>query len=326
MSYGADVKGSADHPLLTRFTGAEIAGYHSTNYDEVELPAGKVKGLSFEQTHQAKGKVTQVAYAIPAGKTATEVMANYADAMAKAGFKPFFSCKPGNASSDCGGMSFAQVYADPLLAADPTHRNRMINLFYAANSNIRYLGATLQHGDATVDVGVMVSGPEDSQAGVLLVIVEHGVMGANEVTVDADAMSKGLASEGKIALYGLTFDTDSAKLTAASDPTLKQMSDLLHKQPNPQGVHRRPHRRHRRTGAQPDPQPAARRVRRQGTGNHLRHRREPPVGQGPGIVRTGGEQSLRRRKGEEPARGVGGAVSVRTPACDIAGRVLRGER
>jgi outer membrane protein OmpA-like peptidoglycan-associated protein len=108
----------------------------------------------------------------------------------------------------------------------------MIDLLYAANSNIRYLGATLQHGDATVDVGLMVSGPDDSQAGVLLVIVEHGDMGTNQVTVDADAMSKGLAADGKIALYGLTFDTDSAKLTAASDPTLKQMSDLLHKQPN----------------------------------------------------------------------------------------------
>jgi outer membrane protein OmpA-like peptidoglycan-associated protein len=232
MSYGADVKGSADHPLLTRFTGAEIAGYHSTNYDEIELPAGKVNGLSFEQTHLAKGKVTQVVYAIPAGKTATEVMANYADAMAKAGFKPFFSCKPGTPATDCGGMSFAQVYADPLLGADPTHRNRMISLLYAANSNIRYLGATLQHGDATVDVGVMVSGPDDSQAGVLLVIVEHGAMDANQVTVDADAMSKGLAAEGKIALYGLTFDTDSAKLTPSSDATLKQMSELLHKQPS----------------------------------------------------------------------------------------------
>jgi len=232
MSYGADVKGSADHPLLTRFTGAEIAAYHSANYEEVELPAGKVKGLAFEQTHQAKGKITQLVYAIPAGKTATEVMANYADAMAKAGFKPFFSCKPGTAASDCGGMSFAQVYADPVLNADPKHRNRMIDLLYAANSNIRYLGATLQHGDATVDVGLMVSGPDDSQAGVLLVIVEHGDMGTNQVTVDADAMSKGLAADGKIALYGLTFDTDSAKLTAASDPTLKQMSDLLHKQPN----------------------------------------------------------------------------------------------
>jgi OOP family OmpA-OmpF porin len=56
-------------------------------------------------------------------------------------------------------------------------------------------------------------------------------MPADQVAVNSAAMSKGLQSDGKIALYGLQFATDSANLRPDSDATLKQMGDLLHQQP-----------------------------------------------------------------------------------------------
>jgi OmpA-OmpF porin, OOP family len=64
-----------------------------------------------------------------------------------------------------------------------------------------------------------------------LQIIESGRMPTSQVTVDSAAMSRGLQSEGKIALYGLQFATDSANLRPDSDVTLKQMSELLHQQP-----------------------------------------------------------------------------------------------
>lgn len=60
-------------------------------------------------------------------------------------------------------------------------------------------------------MGLLVSQNGDNPVGVLLQVVE---------------------SEGKIALYGLQFATDSADLRPDSDTTLKQMSDVLHQQPN----------------------------------------------------------------------------------------------
>jgi outer membrane protein OmpA-like peptidoglycan-associated protein len=226
-----EVKGGADHPMIKRFAGSQIVGYKQVPYDEVDLPAGKSDGLTFASTHESKGKVTRIAYTMPAGKTAAEVMANYVEALGKAGFITFYSCKPGNAADGCGGQAFTALFTEPLLKADPDHRNQMIQSLYASD-NVRYLGAELKRGDSQVDLGLMVSGPDDKPAGALLVVIDHGAMTTGQVTVDANAMSKGLASEGKIALYGLTFDTDSAKLTSSSDPTLKQMSDLLHKQPS----------------------------------------------------------------------------------------------
>ena len=97
---------------------------------------------------------------------------------------------------------------------------------------MRYLLAELQRGSSKVDVGLMVSQNRDAPVGVLLQVVENGQMPSDEVTVDSAAIAKGLQSEGKFALYGLQFATDSADLQPDSDATLKQMSDVLHQQPS----------------------------------------------------------------------------------------------
>jgi len=50
-------------------------------------------------------------------------------------------------------------------------------------------------------------------------------------TVDAKAIGEGLAQTGHIALYGLTFASDSASLDPGSQPTLVQMAKVLGEQP-----------------------------------------------------------------------------------------------
>lgn len=52
-----------------------------------------------------------------------------------------------------------------------------------------------------------------------------------EVTVDARAMSRGLAQSGHIALYGIRFASNSALLEKSSDGALAQMAALLKAQP-----------------------------------------------------------------------------------------------
>jgi outer membrane protein OmpA-like peptidoglycan-associated protein len=48
-------------------------------------------------------------------------------------------------------------------------------------------------------------------------------------SLSSEDMSKGLASEGKVALYGLYFDTDKAEVKSESKPQLTQMAALLQK-------------------------------------------------------------------------------------------------
>ncbi|MDR3371254.1 OmpA family protein [Rhodoferax sp.] len=52
-----------------------------------------------------------------------------------------------------------------------------------------------------------------------------------QVTVDAAALKKGLQSDGKIALYGIYFDTAKAVLKAESKAQLDEIAKLLRQQP-----------------------------------------------------------------------------------------------
>jgi len=226
-----DVPHSKDSPLVSRFAGSTIIGYQEANYDEVALPLGPYRNSEFVKTLPTKGKVTRIVYASPSGKTAAEVFANFRDSLQGNSFKLLYSCSAGTAGTACGGYNFAHSYAEEILSHDSANRNAMIDLLYSASDDVRYLVAELERDARKVEVGLMVSQNDGTPAGVLLQVVESGQMPADQVTVNSAAMSKGLQTDGKIALYGLQFATDSASLRPDSDATLKQMSDLLHQQP-----------------------------------------------------------------------------------------------
>ena len=228
----ADVPHSKDSPIVSRFAGSTIEAYQEVNYDEVALPMGPLHHAEFDKTLATTGKVTRIVYAAPAGKTAAEVFANFRDSMQGNGFKLLYSCTTGTSGpTSCGGYNFGQRLAQEILERDNAHRNQMIDLLFSADDDVRYFTAELQRDSRKVDVGLMVAKNGDHPTGVFLQVIESGQMPTGQVTVDAAAMSKGLQSEGKIALYGLQFATDSAALQPDSDTTLKQMSELLHQQP-----------------------------------------------------------------------------------------------
>jgi outer membrane protein OmpA-like peptidoglycan-associated protein len=59
-----------------------------------------------------------------------------------------------------------------------------------------------------------------------LIIVESAAM-QQDVVADAAALKQGLAAEGKVALYGIYFDTGKAVVKPESEPTLAQVVKLL---------------------------------------------------------------------------------------------------
>ena len=67
---------------------------------------------------------------------------------------------------------------------------------------------------------------------VLLDVVEDKPMEAKMVTVDATKMAKDIATTGRVALYGLYFDTDKADLKPKSAPSLAEIGKLLKADPN----------------------------------------------------------------------------------------------
>ena len=231
-SMAADIPGAHDHPLITRFAGSSIIAYQQLPYDKAVLPLGPVKAGTADQftaSDVIEGRITRIAYEAPSGKTVLEVYRNFAQALAKAGFKTRFEC----AEQACGnGADFSDRVIQPLL--EPMHaRNAMCNAHYAVGGNMHQLTARLDRPEGRVDVSLLVAQADENRpTGILLQIVEAQAMATGQVNVDAKAMSKGLSQQGHIALYGIHFATDSADLTTDSDTTLGQMAQLLKTEPS----------------------------------------------------------------------------------------------
>jgi outer membrane protein OmpA-like peptidoglycan-associated protein len=65
----------------------------------------------------------------------------------------------------------------------------------------------------------------------LLTVVEKGAM-KQDIEADAAALGAGIKAEGKIAVYGIQFDTGKAEIKPASEPALTEIAKLLKAQPS----------------------------------------------------------------------------------------------
>lgn len=89
---------------------------------------------------------------------------------------------------------------------------------------------TLTRGGRELHVFVYTSiaGYDEVNAtGTVIEIAEPKAMQSGQVTVDASALGKGLAAEGKIALYGIYFDTGKAVLKPESKQAIAEMAKVL---------------------------------------------------------------------------------------------------
>jgi outer membrane protein OmpA-like peptidoglycan-associated protein len=105
----------------------------------------------------------------------------------------------------------------------------------SGDGKFQTLTAFLDRPQGEVGVSLIVI-DRDAGAGlaapvVVLRVVESKPMTSGQVVVDAKAMSDGLIKNGHIALYGIHFSTDSAKIEASSDDTLGQMVKMLQQEP-----------------------------------------------------------------------------------------------
>lgn len=218
-AFAADVKGSKDHPLVSRYEGSEIFIYKVAAFDEYPLFINEISANNGiegqpESVMWLEGRLTKLLYINPPDRSSLEVFRNYETALKDAGFETLFSCK----SKSCGGHQFKRA---------------MNGYIWLTSDDQRYLAAKLarEEGDVYVSLYVTPSGtgggPDYKRILTQLHVIEVEPMQENMVTVDADAMAKGIGEEGRIALYGILFDTDKATIKPESKSTLEQISTLL---------------------------------------------------------------------------------------------------
>jgi OmpA-OmpF porin, OOP family len=215
-----DMKGSADHPLVSRYPGSFIGAYQVVEFDEFTLPLGRMKsdGSGLSKSQHLEGKITRIVYAVPAGRSILEVYRNYESALKKGGFEVLFTCV---SVQGCGGSG-------PTLYAAQGRED------WSWNAGLRILSAKLARAEGDVYVSLRVGQWSNLASGseVDLYVVEVKPMEGGLVTVNAAALAGDISQTGHSAVYGIYFDTGKADVKPESDAALKEIATMLEQDPS----------------------------------------------------------------------------------------------
>ena len=204
-----DVAGARDFPGIGRFGGSVITGYQAKNFDTARMQAAAFKDGKPSDTPRIEGRISRIAYRTAPGPSIVEVSRNFETQLTKAGFEPLLNCD----TEACGGIPFTEA-----IEALP------IPQMWVDGFNYHYYSARKTEGGRQTYASVLVS-ENNREIIAQLTVAELGAI--ENKMVDADAMSKGLRETGRIALYGIYFDTDKAVIRPESRPTLDQIAKLL---------------------------------------------------------------------------------------------------
>ncbi len=227
-----DTAKGQDHSLVSRFQGSKLVGYAVKEFDEAALVAGKraedKAGKIANNLLRVEGKYTRIAYNYPRERSSLEVMRNYSVALEKAGLKPVFAC----AREECG-KGFGEYLLDNRLGDNFIQGESTSEPFNYGRDATRYLLAkgTLANGAPVHVVVYVVDSVQDKNGGVYVEVVEAKAMETGKVAANLNAsdMAKAIAAEGKIAVYGVYFDTDKADVKPESKASIGEMAKLLQK-------------------------------------------------------------------------------------------------
>jgi OOP family OmpA-OmpF porin len=234
-----DVAGGADHPLISRYAGSWLIGWRKVNFAEAKplatLTDDIAKTQKLDKALTVEGELTELFYVSPQGRTALEVQHNYEEALKKAGAELVYSCKEDDRGCHRRGGPAVQLLLDGVVPRPQQVQPGGHGRAYAAfGSGLRLAVFKLAKGGAdtwitvySVDSGNRIKEFEKSAA-TYLQIVQSKAPDMGQVQVfDATQIGKGLAAEGKIALYGIYFDTGKAELKPESATQLAEMAKLL---------------------------------------------------------------------------------------------------
>lgn len=228
--FAADVPGSKDPPGMKRYEGSEIIGYHAPKFDEYVLPLGITTTFGppkYEKSQPVEGQLSRYTYVAPAGRTPAELLRNYRAEFDRLGIELLYEKRAGErgwfgptfdkfAEEDGLGQILAYNEAEDRLlvgrtkTASPSYYVVFVTAYKDGIVPER-LKSTVQKGRALAHV----------------VVVASDVVEQKMVFVNADEMKKALQEQGRVALYGIYFDTDKDVVKPESAATLKEIAKLM---------------------------------------------------------------------------------------------------
>lgn len=233
----ADLPGAKDHPLLKRFGGSEIVAYDTKRFEEYELQTSTFKTFDLDAKRRVfvkpalkvEGAFTRIWYEAAGDISATELIRNYQNELKAKGFQILY-----DSSQDSAATKWTNYLA--YFTGMEIKTNRAYYVFRAAEEKLtKVTSAKLERpeGNVYVHLTAVEWAKDDATfkakkgAYIAVDIIESKPMAQNMVVVSADEMSKSIASTGRVALYGIYFDTGKAEIKPESKAALDEIAKFL---------------------------------------------------------------------------------------------------
>ncbi len=236
----ADMPGASDHPAVERFAGSSIVGYEVHDFDALdfqtstfkEFDLGKHARVYVKPPLHLEGKLTRFWYEAPGKTRSLEIYRNYANELTTHGFHALYDSTRDPAAGQWTNF-LASMSSD---GTDYIKNDRSQYVFYSASSRSLHTG-TFQKGNVTVRLTAIDWPQEDKSfkavqgAYIAVDVMETQAMAQKMVVVSASEISQSLTANGKVAIYGILFDTNKAIIKPASRPSIDQIATFLKANP-----------------------------------------------------------------------------------------------
>jgi OOP family OmpA-OmpF porin len=235
LMWAQDVPDSKDPAGMKRYEGSELIGYRAPKFDEYLLPLGPPKSgdpVAYEKSTNVEGLVGYYTYLAPEGRTPTELFRNYKQEFQRLGIQTMYEKSAGQ--HGWFGPTFDKVATEndlsQILGYDEADERMLVGKTRDASPSY-YLVFVTAYQDGVIPErlhGRVTKGRALAQ----LVVVTPEQMEKKMAFVNADDMKQALHDAGKVALYGVYFDSDKDVVKSESQPTLQEIAKLLKGEPS----------------------------------------------------------------------------------------------
>ncbi len=248
----SDTATARDPAYLGRFTGSKLLTASSVDFDSLVLPTGKLALVAGQRDNsnnqvyapekkmELEGKRSHYVYLLPEGTAPLAVIRNYQNAAKAKGGKTLFECQ----GAECGGgqrnlsyggggqQGLAMILWPSSKITDKNNspaycalrgsprEQRFTSLEVPANSaHVAVLAFTAEIGNECK----LFNG----RSFVMVETLESKAMAQTMEAPSADEMVASITTSGRVALYGILFDSSKAEVKPESKATMDEIGKLL---------------------------------------------------------------------------------------------------
>lgn len=238
-----DAPGAKDHPALKRIEGSEIIWAKTSKFDEYAIPLEQVQfdydKQTFKITKQenVEGARTILYYKLPAETSTLEAVKQYEADLKPAGFQTLFT-----AANDKLDDGYNRFVTQSFPTVKGTDGLQYLHEFNHDEQRFMVLKGTGKTGDTLYitlyafvlkDVSTGFDALKEAhklekgQTIIRVDVLETKAMETRMTVVKADEITSSIEKTGRIAIYGVLFDTGKADLKPESADSLAEMAAAI---------------------------------------------------------------------------------------------------